>query len=104
VVGPLQSAQLVKLIRVMLRPGHREDYLESQAVWNRESRPAPGYMGEFIGEGDPNDLLVLTFWRSRADYERWMDAEHDRIAALAGAEAHYERIDVRIIDGVEGRG
>lgn len=103
-MDPVSSAGLVKLIRVELLPGHREDYLKSQAVWNRESRRDPGYLCEFIGDGDPNELYVIAFWRSRADYERWMDAEHDRIAALAGADAHYERIDVRLIDGIDRMG
>ena len=97
----MSSAGLIKLIRVTLLPGHREDYLESQAVWNRESRLAPGYLGEVIGDGEPNELYVITFWRSRDEYERWMDRDHDRIAALAAADAHYEKIEVRLIDGIE---
>ena len=64
--------------------------------------PASAYLGEFIGEGESNELYVVTFWRSRDEYERWMDAEHDRIAALAGADAHFERIDVSLIDGIAG--
>ncbi len=100
----LSSAGLIKLIRVTLRPGHRDGYLASQAVWNRESRLAPGYVGELIGEGEPDEVYVITFWRSRDEYRHWMDAEHDRIAALAGADAHYERIHVRLIDGIEGMG
>lgn len=94
----LHAAQLIKEIRLELRPGHRDDYMKSQQVWNRESRRDPGYLGELVGDGEDGALYVITFWRSRADYERWMDSEHDRIAGLAFAEAHYTAIDIRIID------
>jgi len=96
----ISEASLVKLIRVTLRPGHRKKYLRSQAVWNRESRLAPGYLGEFIGDGEQDEIHLITFWRSRADYESWMSGDHDRIARLAHAEAHYEGLEVRIVDRV----
>ena len=96
-MDPISSAGLIKIIRLTLRPGHRERFLESQGVWNRESRSALGYLGEVLGESGPDELYVLTFWRSRDEYERWME-QHDRIATLAGAEAHYDRLDVRVIE------
>lgn len=96
----ISEAALVKLMRVTLRPGHREKYLQSQAVWNRESRLAPGYLGEFIGDGEQDVIHLITFWRSRADYDSWMTGDHDRVATLAGAEAHYEALEVRIVDRV----
>lgn len=40
----------------------------------------------------------MFFWRSREDLERWMAREHDRIAARAGAELHYDRIEVSILE------
>ena len=89
---------MVKLIRVALRPGHREAYLQSQAVWNRESRQASGYVGEFIADWPPDEVYVITFWRSRTDYDRWMEHDHDRIATLAGADDHYESLDIRTLD------
>jgi heme-degrading monooxygenase HmoA len=98
----ISTAGLMKLIRVTLRPGHRERYLQSQAVWNRESRLASGYLGEITGDADPDEIYVVTFWRSRRDYEQWMDRDHDRVAALAGAAAHYEALDIRVIDSIEG--
>ena len=65
----LATTRMIKLIRVTLHPGHREAYLQSQAVWNRESRSAPGYLGEFVGDGETDELYVITFWHSRNEYE-----------------------------------
>ena len=97
-VNRLASAELIKLIRIKVRPGHRDAFLKSQEVWNRESATAPGYLGEYVGDGDPGEMYVLTFWRSRPEYLRWMEEEHDRIAANAGADRHYEELDIRLID------
>ena len=94
----LATATMIKLIRVTLRRGHREAYLQSQAVWNQESRSAPGYLGEFVGDGEPDELYVITFWRSRTEYEAWMDRDHDRIATLAKADEHYVELDIRLVD------
>ena len=70
----------------------------SQEVWNRESAAAPGYLGEFVGNGDSGEIYVITFWRSRREYLRWMEDDHDRIAAKAGAGMHYAELDIRLID------
>ena len=94
----LHQARLIKAIRLEIPRGHREQYLDSQEIWNRESRRDPGYLGEIVGNGEDGALYILTFWRSRAAYEHWMDKEHDRIARLASAEAHFTSIDIRIID------
>ena len=96
----LDDARLIKTIRLEILPGHREQYMQSQEIWNQESRRDPGYLGELVGDGDDGAVYVMTFWKSRADYDRWMDTEHDRIAGLAFAEAHYTSIDIRIIEVV----
>ncbi len=90
---------VVKFIKVHVKPGHSQQYLSAQEVWNRETRPAPGYLGGFCGQCDgvPEIAYLLFFWRSRDDLNRWMQTEHDRIAALAKADEHYTRIDVRIL-------
>lgn len=91
---------VVKCIKVHVKPGHLQQYLSAQAVWNRETRPAPGYLGGFCGRCDdePETVYLLFCWRCREDLERWMSTEHDRIAALAKADEHYERIEVRVLD------
>jgi len=88
----------VKLITVTLRPGHRVAFLECQRVWSEESRRTSAYLGEFVGEGKTDQVVVIAFWRSRAAYEKWMRTEHDRIATLASSEAHYESLEVHLID------
>ena len=95
---------VVKLITVYLKPGHRQGYLAAQEVWNRETAKAPGYLGCFCGQdpGEPDVLRLQFFWRSRAELERWMTADHDRIAALARADDHYERIEVHVLDDIFG--
>ncbi len=92
------AARLVKVIRLEILPNHREQYMQNQEIWNQESRRDPGYLGELVGDSQDGALYVMTFWKSRADYERWMDSEHDRIAGLAFAEAHYTAIEIRLID------
>ncbi|MCP4246682.1 MAG: DUF4937 domain-containing protein [bacterium] len=91
---------VVKLITVYLKPGRREAYLAAQRIWNRETGKAPGYLGCFCGQdpGEPDVLRLQFFWRTREELKRWMDTDHDRIAALAGADEHYERIEVRVLD------
>ena len=91
---------VVKQIKVYVKPEHMNDYLEAQKVWNRETRKAPGYLGHFCGREpkEPNIVYLFFYWRSREDLDRWMANEHDRIAALARAEAHYERIEVCVLE------
>ncbi len=93
---------ITKLITVTVKPSHWNDYCASQGVWNSETRDAPGYLGCVCGRDPrhPDTAYVLAFWQSRADLDRWMAKDHDRIAALAGADAHYERIEVRILHDV----
>ncbi len=93
---------VVKLITVQVKPGHLDGYLAAQEIWNRETRSAPGYLGGRCGQSpdDPLTVRLMFFWRSRSDLEQWMATDHDRIAALAGADEHYERIEVRVLDQV----
>lgn len=79
-----------------------EQYLASQEIWNVETRRAPGSLGHFCGRSakEENVVHLMFYWRSLGDYERWMADDHDRIARLAQADAHYERIVVRILDPV----
>ena len=91
---------IVKFIKVYVKPGHMDAYLTAQEVFNRETPDAVGYRGHFCGcrAEDPNLVYLMFFWRSRKDLDRWMDREHDRIAARTRVEAHYDRIEVSIVD------
>ena len=91
---------VIKAITVHVKPGHLSEYLAAQRVWNSETRLAAGYLGEFVGHdpNEPDTIHLHLRWRSRADLERFMAEDHDRIAAQARADEHYERIDVRILD------
>ncbi len=91
---------VVKLIEVSVKPGHWDDYLAAQEIWNRETRGATGFVGGFCGrcDGESDIVRLLFFWRSRDDLDRWMQTEHDRIAALAKADEHFDRIEVRVLD------
>ena len=91
---------IVKFIKVFVKPGQLPAYLAAQEVWNREMHGATGFLGSFCGRcGDePDESYLLLFWRSRDDLDGWMHTQHDRIAALAGADEHYERIEVRVLD------
>lgn len=93
---------VVKQITVFVKPGHMAEYVESQRKWNRLTRQCRGCVGEFIGQapGDENTVHVFVYWESRAHLDRFMAEDHDRIAAEAGADRHYERIEVRILDEV----
>jgi heme-degrading monooxygenase HmoA len=91
---------ITKSINVFVKPGHLQSYLAAQAVWNRETRRAEGYLGEFVGH-DPNapDVVHLNlYWQSREDLARFMTGDHDRIAELAMAHEHYDRIEVRVLE------
>ena len=89
---------IAKFITVYVRPGHMDRYLAAQRIWNRETLGAPGYVGHCCwSDPDRDDVVHLQFfWRSRDDLDRWMRDDHDRIATLADADAHYERIDVQV--------
>jgi heme-degrading monooxygenase HmoA/predicted O-methyltransferase YrrM len=91
---------IVKLIEVQVKPGHLAEYLASQEIWNRETRRAPGFLGLFCGQSAKHENVVHLFfyWRSLADYQHWMASEHDRILKIADAQAHYERLIVRILE------
>ncbi len=91
---------VVKFIKVFVKPGRMDDYLAAQNVWNRETRNHPACLGSFCGrcEDEPDCVFLLFFWRSREALDRWMATEHDRIAALAKADEHYDRIEVRVLD------
>lgn len=91
---------IVKFIKVFVKPGHLQAYLAAQEIWNRQTHGAAGFLGSFCGRcGDEaEEAYVLLFWRSRDDLARWMHTEHDRIAALAAADEHYERIEVQVFE------
>jgi quinol monooxygenase YgiN len=91
---------IVKHVTVYLKPGHLEQFLAAQEVWNRETRKAPGYLGGYCGRSaeEPHTLILLLYWRSRADLDKFMAGDHDRVAALARADEHYERIEVHVLD------
>lgn len=90
---------IAKVIDVEIRPGHAEAFHRAQEVWNTESRRSDGYLGEYVAALSDERALVVAFWSSRSFYEEWMATQHDRIAALAGSEAHYDSVTVTIIDG-----
>ncbi|MCB9867203.1 MAG: DUF4937 domain-containing protein [Phycisphaerales bacterium] len=94
-------ALICKQITVHVKPGHLDAYLAAQEVWNHETAACPGYAGCFVGQAqeDPNLVHVHVYWRSRTDLDRFMAEQHDRIAALARADEHYERIEVRVLEG-----
>lgn len=93
---------ICKRIKVHVKPGRLAEYLAAQAVWNRECARCPGYVGAFCGQtaGQADVVYLHIYWRSREDLDRFMAEDHDRIAALAGAEAHYARIEVTILDSL----
>ena len=89
-----------KQIKVYVKPGHLAEYLAAQAVWNRETAGCSGFVRAFCGQdaAEPNVVHLHFYWQTRADLDRFMADDHDRIAALAGADAHIERIEVSILD------
>ncbi len=91
---------IVKLIEVRVRPGHMAEYLEAQEIWNRQTRKAPGALGQFCGisTADENVVHLIFFWRTRQDYEQWMAEDHGHIVQKAGADKHYEKLVVRILE------
>jgi len=93
---------IVKFITVHVKPGRRDAYLAAQEIWNTQTARAPGYLGCHCGVAadEPDIVRVWIAWRSRADLDRFMAEDHDRVAALAKADDHYERIEVRILDEV----
>jgi heme-degrading monooxygenase HmoA len=92
---------IAKVIDVQIKPGHTDAFHESQEIWNRESRLTDGYSGEYVAPISTARALVVAFWESRDAYDRWMAAEHDRIAALAGSDEHYEALTITIVDGAQ---
>lgn len=95
---------IVKLITVFVKAGRLADYLAVQRVWNRETAKCAGYMGTVVGQDVSREdvVCVQVYWRSMNDYERFMREEHDRIALMAGADAYYDRIEVRVVEWVDG--
>ncbi len=91
---------IVKFIKVIVKPGRMTSYLAAQEIWNRETRNDPACFGGYCGrcEDEPNCVFLLFFWRSREALDHWMATQHDRIADLAKADEHYERIEVRVLD------
>ena len=88
----------LKEINLKLRPGQVEQFWRAQTVWDEESARSPGYLGTIQARPSGNEALILIFWRDRQSLERFMRLDHDRIATLAGSEAHYESIRVRQAD------
>ncbi len=91
---------IAKLITVHIKPGHLDDYLAAQRVWNIEMARSAGYIGGFCGQAGPHIVKMTLLWASRAAYETWMATDHDRIAQLAGAKQFYEWIETEIIEQV----
>jgi Domain of unknown function (DUF4937 len=89
---------ILKRIRVHLCPGAKQGFLSSQEIWERESRCVPGFLGGFWADEDAATLVVYHFWRSRADLDRFMRDDHDRIAETARSDLHYTSIEVEVLD------
>ena len=91
---------IIKFIKIFVKPGRMASYLAAQEIWNRETRKDAACLGSYCGrcEDEPDCVFLLFFWQSREALDHWMATEHDRIAALAKAHEHYERIEVRVLD------
>ncbi len=89
----------IKHIEVEVKPGHVEDYLASQAIWNAETRKDPNCLGDFtaVNNNNENRVLVLVFWKSEASYREWMATEHDRIAEIAQSDQHYTKLNITFL-------
>ena len=85
----------LKEISLQLHPGQIDQFWLAQSVWDSESARCPGYLGTIQARPASDEALILVFWRDRQSLERFMRLDHDRIAAQAGSEAHYESIRVR---------
>ncbi|NHZ70796.1 MAG: DUF4937 domain-containing protein [Proteobacteria bacterium] len=92
------SDMIIKFMRIQLKPGHRKQFLAAQDVWDRESRLTTGYLGEARSDGHDDEVFIHAVWATRAVYDTWMTTEHDRIEQIAGSEAYFEHIDIRVID------
>ena len=91
---------VVRFIKDFVKTGRMASYLAAQEIWNRETRSDAACPGSDCGrcEDEPDCVFLLFFWRSHEALDRWTATEHDRIAALAKADEHYERIEVRVLD------
>lgn len=91
---------IVKRITLSVPKDHLDDFWKAQEIWNRQTRGAAGYLGCFCGHraGDPSTVELLFYWRSRAELDRWMSEEHDRIAAIAGSDRFYDSIETKVIE------
>jgi len=91
---------VTKLIKVFVKPGCRDAFLAAQEIWNREMARTEGFVDVLVGRNrrEPDVVYIEAFWQTRQHLEKWMKEDHDRIAALAGSDAHYLRLEVTIIE------
>ena len=94
---------IYKVIRARPRPGCREAFLDQQRVWNDAMARQPGFLSVRVAEdpADPGWLTIVVAMRSRADLERFMAGDHDRVAEATGMPDLYDALEVRILDVVE---
>jgi heme-degrading monooxygenase HmoA len=65
------------LIERWLRPGAEEEVLGALREMRRDAIQAPGYIsGETLRDvADPAHHVIVSTWRSRADWDRWAVCE-----------------------------
>ncbi len=84
----------IKEIRLKLRPGQGDEFWRAQSIWNEKSAHCAGYLGTIEARPAKEEALLLVFWKDRDSLERFMRDDHDRIAADARSDVHYESISV----------
>ncbi|MCP2202462.1 Antibiotic biosynthesis monooxygenase [Lentzea flava] len=76
---------VVRLAHCDVRPGREEHFVRAQSeVWNPGMEAAPGMTGGVFGRHG-QEFLVLTWWRSAQDHDRYRGERFPSLRAASGA-------------------
>lgn len=94
---------IVKLIRAVVRPGLRDEFIRRQRVWNDAMSRQDGFLAVHVAidAARPDDVWIWIAMQSREALDQFMQTDHDGVMAETRMAETYEQLDIRILDVVE---
>jgi hypothetical protein len=89
---------ILKRITCKVKEGQKEKFYEHQKQWKPLSEWKV-FLGQIGGWSvkQPLTAYVYAFWENQADYDQFMEEEHDQIFVKSGQKSSYESIDVSFV-------
>ncbi len=94
---------IVKLIKAVVKPGLKEEFLEQQRAWNDAISRQAGFMGIHVAtdSANPDLVYILAFMESQEALERFMSTDHDLVEEKTAMKDLYSDLVTQVLDVVD---